>query len=79
MFNSIFFGRSDVFSFGVILWELMTVSIPWNNLNPIQVSLSLSSLLFLVQGWLSNVIELLRLYDYKIVTKSDLASISEAQ
>ncbi|PSS11436.1 Serine/threonine-protein kinase [Actinidia chinensis var. chinensis] len=29
--------KSDIFSFGVILWELMTGSIPWKHLNSLQV------------------------------------------
>jgi serine/threonine protein kinase len=29
--------KSDVFSFGVIFWELCTLQEPWNGLNPMQV------------------------------------------
>ncbi|KAM0030047.1 putative protein kinase TKL-CTR1-DRK-2 family [Helianthus debilis subsp. tardiflorus] len=29
--------KSDVFSFGIILWELVTRSVPWSNMNPLQV------------------------------------------
>lgn len=29
--------KSDIYSFGVILWELATLQQPWTNLNPAQV------------------------------------------
>ncbi|KAL9249546.1 putative serine/threonine-protein kinase SIS8 [Drosera capensis] len=29
--------KSDIYSYGVILWELVTKKIPWENLNPMQV------------------------------------------
>lgn len=29
--------KSDIYSFGVVLWELATEKIPWENLNPMQV------------------------------------------
>ncbi|CAF1888788.1 unnamed protein product [Brassica oleracea var. botrytis] len=30
--------KSDIYSFGVVLWELATEKIPWENLNAMQVS-----------------------------------------
>lgn len=29
--------KSDLYSFGVIMWELATLQQPWGNLNPAQV------------------------------------------
>lgn len=29
--------RCDVYSFGIILWELATLKLPWSGMNPMQV------------------------------------------
>ena len=33
---------ADVYSFGIIMWEMMTWRLPWEELNPFQIMLRLS-------------------------------------
>lgn len=37
--------KADVYSYGVILWELATLQRPWGNLNPLQVCVMMIMLL----------------------------------
>lgn len=41
LFGTLDVYRSDIYSYGVILWELVTEKIPWDNLNSMQVLFSL--------------------------------------
>jgi len=41
------YQKGDVFSFGVVLWEIITRQIPWNNLDYQQVEQSIMYISFL--------------------------------
>ncbi|URD80193.1 STYKc [Musa troglodytarum] len=59
--------KCDVYSFGVILWELLTMQQPWSGLNPAQVVAN-----GLFYGWLE-----LRLWQMKLHTANSFVSPSE--